>query len=129
MNKARTVLTALTAVLTLTTPALAASNVSLTGADDGRSVSAALGDTVSVRLTPVQGNGVKWVFGQVQSSDPTVAERTDGAVRPDGGASAAFSLPGPGEVELTSTRTCVVTASGGVCPADVQVWRVTLTVS
>jgi len=129
MKKVRTVLTAVTAALALTTPAHAASNVSLTTADDGKSVAAALGDDVTVRLTPTTGNGVRWVFGQVLSSDPAVAERTNGTVRPDGGASATFSLAGPGEVELTSTRTCVVTGSGGVCPGNAQVWRVTLTVS
>jgi hypothetical protein len=130
MKTVRTVLATMAALaLTATHQAAAASAVQLTNADDGRTVSTTLGGTATVRLVPVTENGVRWTFAKPVTSDPQIAAPTTGTQTPDGGATASFDLVGPGDVVVTATRSCVVTAPGGVCPSTTATWRVTLTVA
>ncbi|MER5728398.1 hypothetical protein ABT084_08630 [Streptomyces sp. NPDC002138] len=143
MKRARTVLAAMTAMLafaatqqasaapdvSVATPAHAVRTMQLTNADNGRTVTGRLGDSVRVRLTPVVEDGLKWVFVKPASSDSSLAAQTGGTETPDGGASGSFDLVAAGKVVVQAGRRCVATTPGRVCPEVVLPWKVTLNVA
>ncbi|KAB7849993.1 hypothetical protein [Streptomyces mobaraensis] len=99
----------------------------LTNSDNGRSVTAALGDDVEVRLTGYRENGLTWTWSAPTSSDSTVLRRTAGRTAPNGDASAVFHAVHDGTATITAQRRCRPSA-GHVCPMVVTPWKVTVEV-
>ncbi|MCX3061129.1 hypothetical protein [Streptomyces beihaiensis] len=106
----------------------AAAVASLTNADNARTVAVHLGDTVQVRLTPVRGDGVQWVWNVPTASDPGLLARATGSAAPDGGAAATFEAQEAGSGSVTAQAVCRPTAPGARCPAAAMSWNVTVDV-
>ncbi|MYU55331.1 MULTISPECIES: hypothetical protein [Streptomyces] len=105
----------------------AARSVTLTNADDGRTVTVARGDTVTVKLTGIRDQGVRWAWSEPAATAPGVLRRSRGGTSPDGGASAVFRAVGRGTSDVTAYRRCVA-APGHVCPRIVIRWRAAVVV-
>jgi predicted secreted protein len=111
----------LAAALTLTTapPASAATQaVVLTNADDGRTIPLPVGKDITVSLTSVTSNGMKWSWSNVVSGNAHVLARSAGATAPNGGSKATFHAVEHGTVALHATATCVS------CN-EVKTWKIT----
>ncbi|MEU6052858.1 hypothetical protein ABZ829_20785 [Streptomyces xanthochromogenes] len=102
----------------------AAKRVVLTNADDGRTVTPAVGDDVEVRLTGTRSPGATYTWSAPRSGGADTLRRTAGGVTPDGGAVAVFHVVGRGVATLTSERSCRPDP-GRVCPLVVVPWKVT----
>ncbi|KAI8064591.1 hypothetical protein BC940DRAFT_305467 [Gongronella butleri] len=81
--------------------------ITLTNADNGRSINAHVGDNVRVTLTPQSANGIKSSWSEVASSDTHVLTKTNEAQTPSGGVSATFQASELGNGDLQATATCV----------------------
>ncbi|MFI9273308.1 hypothetical protein ACIGXM_21690 [Kitasatospora sp. NPDC052896] len=102
--------------------------VTLSGADEGRTVSVARDDVVRVELAGVRdGDGNTWVWSAPRATDPGVLERTGGGTSPGGDAFGSFRAVGAGTSDLTSGRSCRP-APGRRCPHLVLAWRATVVV-
>ncbi|GGX73783.1 hypothetical protein [Streptomyces hiroshimensis] len=102
--------------------AVPAARVALTNADNGRSVPAALGDDIEVRLTSYRESGLTYTWSTPQSGNTTVLRRTTGGTKPDGGASAVFRAQHGGTATISAARRCHADA-GHVCPLVIAPWR------
>ncbi|MFD8998885.1 hypothetical protein [Streptomyces abikoensis] len=101
-----------------------AQRIVLTNADNGRSVTASLGDDVEVRLTGYRKDGLTWTWSTPASSDSTVLRRTAGRTAPNGDASATFHAEHEGTATITAQRHCRPDA-GRLCPLVITPWKVT----
>ncbi|MFI5977613.1 hypothetical protein [Streptomyces sp. NPDC051452] len=129
-----TALALVAVVAAATTPAAAhgqasgrAQRIVLTNSDNGRSVTATLGDDIEVRLTSSHENGLTWSWSTPTSSDSTVLRRTTGATAPSGGASAVLHAEHDGTATVTTQRRCRPDP-GHVCPLVITPWKVTVEV-
>ncbi|MFJ8310999.1 MULTISPECIES: hypothetical protein [unclassified Streptomyces] len=107
--------------------ALSTGSVSLTNADNGRTVVVRAGDEIRVRLTGGRGQGVTWVWSEPVTSAPATLRRTRGATSPNGDATAVFLAVKNGESDITSARRCVPNP-GSLCSQAVLQWKVTVDV-
>ncbi|KAA2266599.1 hypothetical protein F0L68_02355 [Solihabitans fulvus] len=121
------VLTAATAAATAQATASAATQVVLTNLDGGRTVVAAAGGDVEVRLTAYREQGLNWSWSIPQASTPEVLKRTAGTAEPSGGARAVFHVQHPGTGKITATRHCRPNP-GKACLDVVAPWKVTVDV-
>ncbi|MEV6949773.1 hypothetical protein AB0N07_49355 [Streptomyces sp. NPDC051172] len=104
-----------------------AQRIALTNSDNGRSVTASLGDDNEVRLTGYRENGLTWVWNTPTSSDSAVLRRSAGGTTPSGDASAAFHTEHDGTATITAQRRCRPDP-GHICPSVVTPWKVTVEV-
>lgn len=104
-----------------------AQRVVLTNADNGRSVTASLGDDIEVRLTRSHENGLTWTWSTPASSDSDVLRRTTGRTAPNGDASAVFHAEHDGTATVTAQRRCHPDP-GHFCPLVITPWKVTVEV-
>jgi hypothetical protein len=109
-------------------PPAVLSAVTLADNDNGRAVSARVGDQVSVRLSGTNGVGEKWVWDVPKASSADVLSQVVGSPTPSGDAQAVFVAAGLGASAITAHEKCVVTSPGTVCPHAVKVWEVTVSV-
>jgi hypothetical protein len=102
------------------------SAVQVTDADNGRTVSLAVGERLEVSLH--QPTGFR-VWQQPVSSDPTVLEplQPGGASSSAGTTRASFTAMRAGRADLTSAAPFAC-SPGAYCPAIAQAWRVTVSV-
>ncbi|MGP9017777.1 hypothetical protein ACT1U9_05125 [Streptomyces sp. BR1] len=119
------------AVVTAAVPAAAQSHhaptaqrVTLTNADNGRSVALAAGDDVSVTLTGYRSQGLNYTWSIPRSSAPDVLHRTAGGTTPTGSASGVLHADHLGVATITGTRHCRPDP-GRICPGAVLLWKVT----
>lgn len=113
---------ALSAGTVTPTPAVARTNI-LTNADNGATVFSAVGDTITVRLTRQQSQGLRWAWSKITTSDPSVVHGLSATTSPNGGASAQFDVQDPGTSTITAQATCIPAAE---CPDTVKLWKVTV---
>ncbi|HET6500176.1 MAG TPA: hypothetical protein VFG87_05350 [Amycolatopsis sp.] len=102
--------------------------VPLADNDNGRTVTASVGDQVSVRLGGTTGVGEKWVWDVPKASSADVLSRVVGGTTPSGDGQAVFVAAGIGASAITAHEQCVVTSPGMQCPHGVKVWQVTVSV-
>ncbi|MFF3920650.1 hypothetical protein ACFYZB_46150 [Streptomyces sp. NPDC001852] len=100
-----------------------AQRIALTNSDNGRSVTASLGDDIEVRLTGLHENGLTWTWSTPTSSNSTVLRRTSGRTAPNGDASATFHAEHDGTATITAQRHCRPDA-GRICPLVITPWKV-----
>jgi hypothetical protein len=104
-----------------------AGRIVLTNSDNGRSVTASLGDDIDVRLTGYRDNGLTYTWSTPASSDSTGLRRTTGRTTPNGDASAVFRAEHDGTATITAQRRCRPDP-GHLCPLVVTPWKVTVEV-
>ena len=92
----------------------------LTAADNGRTVTAHVGDVVKVVLPPVQ-----WSWTTPVASDPKILMFLPLPVPFNSGQS-FFRASTTGTATLSSTKSCHITGQAGVCPMIVQLWTATV---
>ncbi|MGK4579447.1 hypothetical protein [Kitasatospora sp. HPMI-4] len=102
--------------------------VVLTNADDGRTVTVARHDVVTVRLTHIRDQGETWVWSVPKAGAPKVLRPHGGGTSPDGDASAEFQAISRGTSDITAYRRCVPDP-GHVCPRVVIPWKATIVVN
>ncbi|MVU81941.1 hypothetical protein GPX89_32475 [Nocardia sp. ET3-3] len=117
--------------LTLTSMAVSApasaQHIALTNSDDGRSVTASLGDDIEVRLTSFHENGLTYTWQPPVSSDSTVLSRTASRTAPNGDASAVLQAENDGTTTITAQPQCRPD-KGRECPSVAKQWKVTVQV-
>jgi hypothetical protein len=111
-----------------TSAAPATRPVVLSNADNGAALTVTKGQTVVVALHSVQGQSVRWVWSEPQSSDPTVLVPEGSRVLADGSAGAVFLAAGSGTATVTSVESCRA-QPGHVCSALGILWRADVTVT
>ncbi|MFI1799385.1 hypothetical protein ACH427_18835 [Streptomyces sp. NPDC020379] len=99
-----------------------AERVTLTNADNGRTVSAHTGDDIEVALTGSRENGLAY-FWSIPASDSAVLHRTAGGKTPTGGATARFRVEKDGIATISATKHCH-SGGGHLCPLVVVPWKV-----
>ncbi|MEU7166774.1 hypothetical protein AB0A70_19375 [Streptomyces morookaense] len=104
-------------------PARPAQRITLTNSDNGRSVTASLGDDIRVQLTGSRENGLTWTWSAPTSGNSTILRRTTGGTKPNGDASATFHAEHDGTATITAQRGCRP-APGHVCPLVITPWKV-----
>jgi hypothetical protein len=121
--------TILAVALTLTAAPLASAamaRVVVTNADNGRSVTVAVGEDITVRLTATKAQGQNRTWA-VPTSANAMMHRTSGGTAPNGDASAVFHAERSGTTTLSSASSCRPDP-GHACPELSAPWRVTVTV-
>ncbi|MFI1973318.1 hypothetical protein [Streptomyces cinnamoneus] len=103
-----------------------AQRIALTNSDNGRSVTAGLGDDIEVRLTGYHKDGLTWTWSTPTSSS-IVLRRTTGGTSPNGDASATFRTEHDGTATITAQRRCRPD-QGHLCPLVITPWKVTVEV-
>ncbi|MFG2452912.1 hypothetical protein ACGFSG_26395 [Streptomyces sp. NPDC048512] len=98
-----------------------AGRVTLTNADNGRTVSVQTGDDIEVRLTGYRENGLTYSWG-MPVSDSAVIQRTAGAASPRGDVTARFHVDETGTASISAPNQC--RPSGGVICPVVGPWTV-----
>ncbi len=121
--------TILAVALTLTAAPLASAataRVAVTNADNGRSVTVAVGDDITVRLTATKNQAQKRTWAVPTSAD-AMMRRTSGSTAPNGDVSAVFHAERAGTTTLSSASSCRPDP-GHACPELSMPWRVTVNV-
>lgn len=110
-------------------PARAAgvSDVTLTNADNGRTLTVQSGTDLRVRLTGSRSTYATWTWSLPTADDPGVADRATALTSEDGSAMADFRTQGPGTTGIEAYERCVP-QPGWACPHLVILWKVTVTV-
>lgn len=108
------------------TPHRMAGRVTLTNADDGRTVSAHTGDDIYVTLTGSREAGLVYSWS-IPVSDTAVLHRTAGGTTPRGDATARFHAEKDGVAVLSAQRHCRA-EPGRLCPLVVTPWKVRIEV-
>ncbi|MFD9659809.1 hypothetical protein [Streptomyces mirabilis] len=106
---------------------LIARTVTLTNGDNGRTVTVARGDVVSVRLTGIRDQGNTWVWSAPQATARDVLQRTGGGTSPGGDATTVFRAVGSGKSDVIADRHCVA-GRGHVCSHAVVPWKAAVVV-
>lgn len=104
-------------------PARLAQRITLTNSDNGRPVTASLGDDLQVQLTGSHENGLTWTWSAPTSSNSTILRRTTGGTKPNGDPSATFHAEHDGTATITAQRRCRPD-SGHLCPLVITPWKV-----
>ncbi|MEV8477146.1 hypothetical protein [Streptomyces sp. NPDC051173] len=113
---------AVCAPVSAATQPVRAERVTLTNADNGRTVSAHKGDDVEVTLTGYREHGLTFSWS-VPASDSAVLRRTAGGTTPRGDATARFRAVKNGIAALSAQRHCRAD-QGHLCPLVVTPWKV-----
>jgi hypothetical protein len=111
------------------TPHTPADTFTVSNQDDGRSITAHVGDRIVVSLDGTSGDGVRWAWSAPAADSPDVLNTSSAGTTPSGDAHANFTVAEPGHSAITSYYKCAVTAPGHVCPHIVRSWKVTVAVN
>ncbi|MEU6070084.1 MULTISPECIES: hypothetical protein [Streptomyces] len=110
--------------------ATSAQILTLTAADNGKTVTVDRGDIVTVFLTSTNapGPGTPFVWSAPTSSDSNVLAEVTSIAIPNGDALGIFRATGSGSATLSATRECKTVPPGPMCTAPTLLWRVTVNV-
>ncbi|MGA5133634.1 hypothetical protein ACPCTO_27915 [Streptomyces olivoreticuli] len=106
---------------------LIARTATLTNGDNGRTVTVAHDDVISVKLTGIRDQGNTWVWSAPEATARDVLQRTGGGTSPGGDATAVFRVVGSGKSDVTAYRHCVA-GHGHVCSHAVVQWKTAIIV-
>ncbi|GHF19765.1 hypothetical protein [Streptomyces morookaense] len=101
--------------------------VTLSNADNGRTLTVQSGTDLQVRLAGSRSAHATWTWSPPTADDPEVADRVAALTSEDGSAMADFRMQEPGTTGITAYERCVPRAARA-CPHLVVLWKVTIRV-
>ncbi|MGW0252347.1 hypothetical protein ACWDYH_37540 [Nocardia goodfellowii] len=104
---------------------VAKNTITLTDADNGKTIEAAVADEITVRLLAYDEPGRRWEWSAPKSSDLSVLNQVRSSPPPSGDASARFAVAAARTAEITAVSSC---RGSGQCPGGVRMWKVTVQV-
>ncbi|WP_269856698.1 hypothetical protein [Streptomyces sp. RPT161] len=102
-----------------------AARLTLTNADNGRSVTVRRGEVITVRLTGRRANAETWKWSVPSATGDRTLQRTAEGTSPSGNASAVFRPQSDGTATISANERCV-SAPGRICPHTVLHWTATV---
>ncbi|MFF4734768.1 hypothetical protein ACFY2W_02540 [Streptomyces sp. NPDC001262] len=102
-------------------------DVTLTDADNGRTLTVQSGTDLRVRLTGSRSPDATWAWSLPTADDTEVADRTTALTSQNGNAMADFRTQQPGTTGIEAYKRCIP-EPGRACPHLVVLWKVTVMV-
>jgi predicted secreted protein len=101
-------------------------DITLTNADNAKTINASLGDKIIIKLTADNtANGPKYSWSAPTSSNTKILTKSSSAAAQNGDATGTFTVNEEGTAELNSGKSCKA-ASNQKCPQTVLSWKVTI---